>query len=289
MERELWKILSQHITALDRQQPRGQRMHSVGRIVRVFLWAALHDRPVYWACDRRNWPGVRPPVRLPDQSTMSRRLREHDSQSMLAQLAERLEPLGLTAWLRYLDGKPLTVSRHSADRQAAFGRGAGGMDRGYKLHAVYAENNRPIAWSVTPLNVSEPRVARSLISRDTGEGYLLADASYDANHLYDRAGMAGIQLLTPRRYSQAKGVGHRRHSDSRLATIARQQAPCPFVRDLLSERRRVETRFAHLCSFGGGLTHLPPWVRGLPRVKLWVHAKILIRLARDQYLRSDVA
>lgn len=287
MERELWKILSSSITRLDRACVLGRYTHSVGRIVRVYLWAVLHDRPVSWACERRNWAGVKPPAKLPDQSCVSRRMK-HDprTQRMLSHLADTLSGGDQRTLVRYLDGKPLAISKHSRDTQATFGRGAGGKDRGYKLHAVYAEDNRPIAWSVTPLNHNEHHAALPLIDNALTPGYLLADANYDANHLYQHAGDRAVQLLTPRRYRHAKGLGHHRHSEHRREAIRRLDAPSPFARQLLTQRRRIETRFAHLTNFGGGLTHLPPWVRGLRRVRLWVAAKITIRLARDHHLRQ---
>lgn len=290
MERELWKILSHQISRLDRRLDPGRCLHSAGRIVRVYLWAVLHDRPVSWACAPGNWAGVKPPPRLPDQSCMSRRL-NHDprTKQLLDALLEALAPGPHQVLVRYLDGKPLTISKHSRDAQAAFGRGAGGQDRGYKFHAIYAQNNRPVAWSLTPLNRSEHQAAVELIDERLEDGYLLADANYDANHLYEHAGRRGVCLLTGRRYAQAKGLGHHRHSDYRREAMGRLEGPSPFVRELLEQRRQIETRFAHLCSFGGGLTHLPPWVRGLRRVGRWGQAKILIRLARDQHLRSTAA
>ena len=42
----------------------------------------------------------------------------------------------------------------------------------------------------------------------------------------------------------------------------------------------MERAFANLSNFGGGLTHLPPWVRTLPRVTRWVTAKLIIYHAR---------
>lgn len=286
MERELWPILSDSITKLDPLYDSRKFEHSVGRIVRVYLWAVLHDRPVYWACRRRNWAGVRPPVALPNQSTMSRRLRQEQTLRMLHQIARVIQDPSLWQCLCcYLDGKPLPVSRHSADAQASFGRGAGGQDRGYKLHAIYGDSNYPVAWSLRPLNETEHQSAKPLVE-SMDQGYLLADASYDVNHLYEQAGRKGICLLTPRRYPKARGTGHHAHSVYRLDAVDRLRAPSLFARTLLQQRRRIETRFAHLTNFGGGLTCLPPWVRGLHRVTLWVAGKILIRLARDHYKKK---
>ena len=289
MERELWKILSRMIARLERRFWNESRTHQTGRIVRVFLWAALHDRPTCWACQRRHWVGVKPPRSLPDQSTMSRRLRYVDTRLMLDELARLLNEAGFASLVHYIDGKPLTVSRHSRDRDAKHGRGAGGMDRGYKLHAVYTENNRPIAWEVTPLNQKESKVAARLLESHSVPGYLLADGSYDANHLYQRVGEQGGCFIAARMKPNAKGRGHSNQSPHRLDALDRQKAPSPFVRELFYERKKVETRFAHLTNFGGGLTCLPPWVRTLPRVRNWVAAKMLIRLARDKHRRTAAA
>jgi len=283
MEHELWKIISGQLSALDRNYRSRPYHHSIGRILRVYLWAVLHDRPTYWACDRRNWRGTSPPRALPDQSTMSRRLRQQDTKHMLNQLMERLESQPESSLIRMIDGKPLPVSKHSFDVESKFGRGAGGKDRGYKLHAIYGKTNKPISWSVTPLNMNEHHAARSLIYDRFTPCYLLGDANYDANHLFAHAGQHQVQLLARRRYRKAKGVGHHKHSAYRLDAVARVSDPNAFIKQLMRQRRDIETRFANLTSFGGGLTCLPPWVRGLERVTLWVAGKIIVRLARDQY------
>lgn len=287
MERELWPILATHLTSLARVTPRGRFTHSTPRILRVYLWAVLHDRPVSWACDRRSWAGVKPPRVLPDQSTMSRRLTRDETRAMLDQLLDRLAPPVQHALVLRIDGKPLPVAKHSQDRRATIGRGSGGFARGYKLHAVYACKNRPIAYRVEPLNVDERVVAARMIDeQDLGEGYLLGDANYETNPLYDQAAAAGRLMVTPRRFANAKGLGQsRQHSRHRVAMIERMRGPSPFTRELLKQRRSIETRFANLCNFGGGLTHLPPWVRGR-RVEPYVTAKILIRLARDQAIEQ---
>lgn len=283
-ERELWRIISGTLTRLQRHL-REAFVHPTGRILRVYLWAVLHDRPTYWAAEAGNWAGARPPRLMPDQSTLSRRLRRPRTARMLADLLEELEPQTAGTLVRRMDGKPLTVARHSGDKAARFGRGAGGIDRGYKLHAVYGNSNKPAALRVTPLNVDERNVASELIGQLAGRpGYLLADAYYDANHLYDKAGECDQILLTPRRYKD-RGLGRHRHSPHRLSAINRLSGPDPFARDLLATRPRIETRLANLCNFGGGLTCLPPWVRGR-RVEPYVHAKIAIRLARDQRLQQ---
>ena len=289
MERELWASISRIITQLDRQIPKGRRAHSVGRIVRVYLWAVLHDRPVYWACHRSHWAGVRRPVQLPDQSTMSRRLQKADTRAFLEQVARCLGPSDSRELLTIVDGMPLPVSRHSQDRDAAFGRGAGGLDKGYKLHALYGRSALPIAWQVHPMNIDERHAAAELLPRLQREGYLLADRNYDANWLYDQAAEQGLQLLAARRYGPRRGLGHHYQSPHRLRSIELLEGPGSFGRRLYQQRRKIETRFGNLCSFGGGLTHLPPWVRGLRRVRLYVTAKLLIRTAKDHARKPRAA
>jgi hypothetical protein len=87
MERELWLVFYQvalHCDKLTRAQFRP------AVIVGVYAWAVLHDRPVSWACEARNWPSellIESAVRLPSQSTMSRRLRKPDTERLLDQVS----------------------------------------------------------------------------------------------------------------------------------------------------------------------------------------------------------
>ncbi len=75
MELELWTELSQAICDVQwkfKFNPRD--IHRTALIVRVHLWATLHDRPTVWGCDHKNWTRKTCPEKLPDQSTMSRRM-----------------------------------------------------------------------------------------------------------------------------------------------------------------------------------------------------------------------
>lgn len=49
---------------------------------------------------------------------------------------------------------------------------------------------------------------------------------------------------------------------------------------LLHERDRIERAFATLGNTGEGLKVLPPWVRGLEKVRRWVTVKIIFYHAR---------
>jgi hypothetical protein len=130
-------------------------------LIATFLWAALHDRPVCWACRERNWSTtqLRPP-RLPSPATMSRRIDGVGVGLLWRALEERLRGLEEPALVAFLDGKPLPVSGVSKDPDARFGRAAGGTAKGYKLHAVWSTRALPEVCDVRPLNAGEPRVAR---------------------------------------------------------------------------------------------------------------------------------
>lgn len=185
-----------------------------------------------------------------------------------------------------MDGKLLRVAKHSGDPDATFGYGQGGYAKGYKLHAIWADTPMPLAWTVRPLNEAETTVAQTLIGQLGDEGYLLADAMYDQNNLYDLAGQHGHQLVAPRR-KPGTGLGHRKHSPWRLRAVhLLEKRGQLFGPVLYSHRIQIERNFAGLVNFGGGLHSLPTWVRTLPRVQLYVHAKLIINAARIRRLSA---
>src|SRR5689334_16708139 len=91
MELELWSETSAAISGVARNWPRHPRdRYSTATVVRVHQWACLHDRPVRWACEPKNWPAAARPEALPDQSTMSRRTRRDDFMRFPRRAGERL-------------------------------------------------------------------------------------------------------------------------------------------------------------------------------------------------------
>lgn len=277
MERELWLALYQFV---EKSSVRGKGwLFSTGRILMVYFWAVVHDRPMYWATEKRNWPEDLCPRCLPSQSQLSRRMRGTDVVELMTEVENNFGALGGAdqQLLRIIDGKPLEVSNVSKDPDAGYGRSAGGMHKGYKLHAVWSDGPIPLAWGLAPMNVSEKVMARALIPTLPGEGYLLADTEYDANVLYDLAHEAGHQLFAPKRQKE-KGLGHRRQSPYRLRSIDLMKS-C-FGQSLYQLRQQIERNFGSLVGFGGGLTCLPAWVRTFRRVRNWVHAKLLINAVR---------
>lgn len=272
MERELWEVLCHLGTRFYNRSLRSCYGDDV--ICAVYWWAVVHDRPACWACQASHWP-ANFRQRLPSQPTLSRRLRSGSVAQLLEDVEQALLGLIVVVGPRVLvvDGKALPVGGPSKDADATWGRGAGGLARGYKLHAVWGEGPLPIAWGLAPLNISERRMAAKLMSDLPGSGYLLGDKQYDANYLYEAAASSDYQLLATQQ-RPGKGLGHRRHSPHRLRGL--ELLGTTFGKDLYRRRCRIEHCFAHLTSFVGGLGPLPFWVRRFNRVKLWVHSKLLI-------------
>ena len=75
MEHGLWRVITSALKRLPRWWPRGG-VYDNRAVLAVLLWAALHERSVHWACQRSSWPVQAWRRRLPNQSTMSRRLRD---------------------------------------------------------------------------------------------------------------------------------------------------------------------------------------------------------------------
>jgi hypothetical protein len=278
MERELWPLLYRVLLRTADQFHQKYVHFQPGAVAAVLLWAALHDRPVSWACDPAHWNTTRlRPARLPSQPTVSRRLRRVALDCFLNRLSERLRDAGLPTLALTLDGKPLLVGGCSKDPEARFGHAAGHIGRGYKLHTFWGGRPLPEAWEVTPLNEHEARVADRLFGQLRGSGYVLADASYDASYLFDRAASRGYQLVAAQTDENA-GQGHHYQSPHRLRCIELLQGQ--FGRDLFRRRTDIERSFGNATSFAGGLGPLPAWVRRQHRVKHWVWAKLTINAVR---------
>lgn len=278
MERELWISLYRYLQLTAREVRQKYVQLQPWVIVATMLWAALHDRPVAWACDVRNWSTTRlRPSRIPSEPTMSRRVDSVATGLFWRRLEQHLrqsEP----SLLAFLDGKPLPIGGNSKDPDARYGRAAGGFAKGYKLHTVWSKSNLPETWEVTPMNVSEKTVADRLIPQLHGGGYLLADGDYDASYLYDRAFERGYQLLAPHRKAKKPGSGGHYQSPHRMHCIELLQHE--YGQELYATRGQIERDYGNATAFGGGLAPLPAWVRGLPRVRTWVWAKLLINAVR---------
>jgi hypothetical protein len=222
MEGDLWPVLYRLIYEEDNRRPRKKGVqYSDGRILEVYCWAVVHDRPTSWACEERSWAAHerwRPRDRardLPCDATMSERLRTLSLRHLLAAVLDRLRaidgphragpppppttPTTLPPRLlsvRALDSKPLAVGPYSKDRDARWGQVAEkAKARGYKLFCAWragAGGGRgdapvmPDAWTLGAMNRADSEAAASAIVPElAGDGYLLGDAAHDSNPLHE--------------------------------------------------------------------------------------------------------
>jgi len=279
MDSHVWRTVYQAIRAADKSVAREGRRKtfSDGQIVAMYLWSASHDRTLSWACQRSSYGSAFRPRKLPSISQFCKRIKTPRCDAMLQKVHAQLAEIGTMTDLSFIDGRALTVGAYSKDRDAKRGPAPGGMGRGYRLHAWATQDQRIPIWSVMPLNVSEKTVAGELLNHQRASGLILADGNYDAGWLYDRIAEAGGHLLTP--LPENAGGGHRRQSPARMAAAQAWQGTAGYT---YRERLEIERTFGHTACFAGGLSHLPPWVRGLERVRRWVGAKLIIYHARWQ-------
>jgi hypothetical protein len=201
MGRELWALLYHCVRDVGKDFTPKYVQIQPWVLVCVSLWAALHERPVGWACDGRHWEAtaLRPP-RLPSPSVMSRRAYRVGTGLLWHALGQRLRACAeeYPALIALLDGKPLPVGGCTKDKGAAYGRGAGTMAKGYKLHTIWSNRPLPEQWEVTPLKVGETTAADELLLRQrrsgSGGGYLPADGNYDSSELFDDGEAGAVKL-----------------------------------------------------------------------------------------------
>lgn len=281
MERELWPVLYRHLKEVAKDFHQKYVQHAAWALIAVMLWAALHDRPICWACKKENWATTKlRPCSLPSPATMSRRIDSVGVGLLWRALEVRLRRcLGENPGLAvFLDGKPLPIGGASKDPDARYGRAAGGMAKGYKLHTFWSNRAIPETWDIRPMNVCEKNVACKLLPQlEGGGGYVIADGSYDANELFDAAAALGYRLVARARKGST-GKGHVYQSPHRLRLL--DQLHRPFGKALCRRRGEIERDFGQATCFGGGLAPLPAWVRGIERVRTWVWAKLIINATR---------
>lgn len=294
MEHQLWKAIVAVLRALDKAPKTTAFDFSDADIVQVYYWSVICDRPTSWACRREHWPPHLRTRPLPSPATMSRRLRSPSVAALLDALERRVTAPPEPGLFWMLDGKPLPIGGCSKDRQAGYGRAAGGKAKGYKVHALVGAGGSLAAWRLAPMNKDERVMAERMLKAAPPHvcGYVLADANFDSNKLHRVCDERGnVQLVTPRRYGPAKGTGHRRQAAGRLRSIALTEGPFPaFAEQLRKDRIEIERQFGNWTNWGGGLTCLPAWVRTHRRVRRWVQAKlVLAKLKREAGLTTCAA
>lgn len=281
MERELFDWLRRRLRRLGRRRQDRRQVYTDATILEVYLWSVIHDRPVSWACVPAHWPpGVRRGP-LPSQSCVSRRLACAGVRRLLARLdravrtrVRELFGVGLSC---SIDGHALLVAAHSRDREARWGRIAGGMGRGYKLHLVRSVTGVRLEHRLTPLNTDEREMARRMLRSVAFTGYILADKNYDSGRLFDAAGVHGGQLVVPRRKGAHRGLAHGRQAPGRLRSKDLLENPGNlFGRELHQTRAGIERYFGTLRCTPGLLGPLPAWVRTRRRTERWVLVKLIL-------------
>jgi hypothetical protein len=282
VEGQLWSLIVAVLATIDKRRKRASQEFSDEEIVKVFYWSVIHDRPVSWACQRRNWPLHLRRRPLPSNTTMSRRLRSASVVALLDALERRVNAPRQPYLYWMIDGKPLAISGCSKDRQAGYGRAARCKAKGYKIHAIITADGSLANWRIAPMNKDERVMAERLLKTTDLAGYITADANYDSNKIHKICDARGNrQFVSPRRYGTGRKVGHRAQSPGRLRSIALLENPEPrFGRQLLKDRAAIERHFGNATNWGGGLTHLPPWARTHRRVRRWVQAKLALNALR---------
>lgn len=277
MEREVWLQIVSFVHRFAKPATR-RFTFADERILLVELWASLWARPISWACRPANWPPDLRPARLPTPSTMTRRRRRPGVAALRREVERRARGPQKQTLLHMLDGKALPIAKHSRDREAGFGRGVGGLAKGYKFHAIIGKNGHLAAWHVAPLNHDEAKVAAAeLLPQVRFTGYLLADRNYDRNALYAACRGRGIQLLAPRRYGPHRGLGRHAHDPARRHAVQLlEHSRTGFAPQLFRQRPGIERWLGALASSPYGLAHLPTWTRGLACVRCWVADRLIV-------------
>lgn len=282
MERDLWKRIVVALKALPRRRP-ANAVYDNTQVLAVLLWAALHDRPISWACRRSSWPPQAWRRVLPDQSTMSRRMRDGSLARDLTAVIERVQRALPEGRLLLTDGKAYALEDRTGDADALTGWASGRYARGYKLHVIVDDQHRLIQWAVHPMNHAEPTACRELIGRmhaPCRARLIVGDAAYDSNRLHAAVDARGLRLIAPRRKPHT-GLGWRSHHPHRLQSIALTERRGGWMWPMLRAMRTgVERFFAGLVSSSVRAGHLPAWVRSLRRARLWIGAKLAINAAR---------
>lgn len=283
------------VRAVARERAAGSRRIPDWVIVLTLLFAAWHNKPIFWACQRGHWPAwllriIERVAAVPSPTTMSRRLRRPGVTEFLDAcmgLAQRDLGRSLVA---ILDGTPLEVRAHSKDRHATFGWSRGRTGRGYKLHLLLDRSGRILAFKLAPLDVSELEMAPRLVRQAPWLAYVLGDSLYDAHAVHRSVAVMGGQLVAPRQHPGTT-LGHRAAArfGPRRRSIDLLEGPGTFGRALLGQRGTIERFFGQLDAGGEGLGELPSWVRTYPRVRAWVHAKLAIHTITRHHNRAHLA
>ena len=163
MERELWARLYHLVMEVGQTLRLTDVTYQPHIIVLVFLWAALHDRPVSWPATRGTGPrplcGARDSARPVDPQSAAPPGGHRDADAGPgAAGGARKETRNSSPSHRA--PKPLPVGGASQAPHAHCGRGAGMWAKGYKLYAIWGGRPVPETYRVYPMNTSEIKLVK---------------------------------------------------------------------------------------------------------------------------------
>jgi hypothetical protein len=287
MEAKVYRAMCRWLTSVPHARRRKREQFSDAWIIMVYLWSAINDRPVCWACEQRNWPAkLLDGNTLPSDSTMSSRLRSVGVLQLLERLLMAITDALPVPLVKTIDSKPLLVGAYSKDRDAKRGRLATRQfARGYRLHAV-CHGRAVRTWLIASLNENDSTIGPKLLDKlEGGGGYAVGDNAYDTNECHAHATPTGHQLVAPARFKNrhVRDAKHNRPErlralDLLASPLERCGQPSAFGVALYNAREPAESCFGELSI--RGLNYLPAWVRGPRRVVLWTAAKLALHAQR---------
>ena len=293
MDWHQWSRIVSLIRVTSRRLPRTDRLSfSDLLIMKMFFWTVIQNKPLYWACERKNCHGLFRPRALPSVSQFCRRVSSPRFHRHLQLMHDALTERAKLSMLFYLDGKALPVSPVSGDQDAKFGRAGGVFAKGYKLHAMMSADRKIVSWSVTSLNIHEVRVAHHLVEQlpQVSElRTLIVDGNYDSKDLHNQAWGRNARLITWPRGRAKDPSKRRRMGDARRTLIDAWEKSPQAMWKIYKQRDEIERGFGVLTCTHDLLGPLPAFVRRINRVRRWVGAKIILYNARIGALQNAKA
>ena len=292
MERELvWKQVYHAVVQVSKGFPLNHLgaghpdVHPTWVIVVCWLWACLWREPL--ACAMRTLScakkrrlfgemGFPLPARIPEGSTVCRRMQRPDFPCLMAEVHQCLLHQVLTdqsCQILLADSSPLDIPTISHDANARFGHHG---HFGYRLHTLMTQDRIVLEQAAVPSNVQELAVLPDLIQHAAAAGircrYLAADTGYDseAAHQATRDWLGGMLLAPP---NDRGGTRTMTRTPLRKAMWAAWHTPA--VKAARRKRRRIEHAYS---VFKGPLAidSLPRHIRGLHRVRRYLAAETII-------------
>ena len=291
MDDELWNRVYRSVMKVAATWPeRRHRGHPdeypVWEVALLWLWTAFWDQPLTATlaqlADRRCRRGLAllgfalPPLRLPHESTLRRRVWRDDYGRFVgavnARLVRALDPV---RWRLLIDSAPLPVPHVSHDADATWGHHG---QRGYRWHTLASADRVVLHHSVRPANEHELSVAPALVAQAGAARrrprFVVGDDGYDSEplHRHVRRDLPGARLVAP--LNDRGGRRAMRRTPLRRWLDAHWHDPA--VARAYRVRPEIDRMYSVIKSHRFGLYALPPWVRHLPTVRRWVELKMLL-------------